>query len=84
MTDDISPIELPRGTVTITPTALDYVYLRANGNDVISVVIQDRRVGSIQVLLTPGAAQHVSAHLAGMVGQLDELRAQWNERNTND
>lgn len=76
------PAEPPREPVTVIPAHLEYVYAgHKDGVDAIELRATDR-VGVTTVLVLSGpAAQHIAAHLTGMLGQLDELRQQYNERN---
>jgi hypothetical protein len=77
---EITTVIRPPETITVNPTGLAYTYDRINGQDVISILLEDRRVGALMVTLTPEGAQHVAAHLSAMVGDLDALRAEHRRR----
>jgi hypothetical protein len=74
---------VPEGTVTITPSTPtpEHLYQYVQGRDLIGVRFDDRRVGSVFLALTPVQAQHISVTLQHMLGQLDELRRESEERN---
>lgn len=83
--NDIGPIRLPDELISVTPhMEPEFTYRRVNGHDVIAVMINDNRVGHIEVLFTPSAAQYTAAHLGAMVADLDNLRRQWHDRNRKD
>jgi hypothetical protein len=78
----IDPVDLPDGTIAITPKPgkLGFMYQHINGEDVISIVSDDDRVGNTQLMLTPSAAQYVAMNLWAMVADLENLRQQWRHR----
>lgn len=84
MTDyEIDPVNLPQDTIAITPQpgTLDFMYQEINGEDVISIVSDDARVGHTQYMLTPSAAQHVAMNLWAMATtDLENLRRKWREQ----
>ena len=79
---EISPVELPRETITVTPKpdGLELVYEEVDGHELFSVMVDDARVGHIKLMLTPSLAQHVAMTLWAMVKDLDTLPRDWNER----
>jgi|GEM_PF-3716435 len=77
---EITTVVRPPETIVVNPTSLGYTYDRVGDQDIISILIEDRRVGALMVTLTPEGAQHVAAHLAAMVGDLDALRAEHGRR----
>jgi hypothetical protein len=86
-TKEIEPMRLPDELVTITPIpdGLEFAYQQSPGGvDLISVLINDKRVGSVRVLLTTDGARYVAAHLNAMVEDLDNLREHWNNREDRD
>lgn len=81
MDAEIYTVRPPQDTIVVVPTSLDYIYERANGHDVLAVLMDTKRAGPLLIALSPENARHIAAHLDGMVDQLDELRAEWNSRN---
>ncbi|BBX56962.1 hypothetical protein TM48_01446 [Mycobacterium shottsii] len=81
MSTEIYTARPPDDTIVVIPTSLEFVYEHANGNDVLCLLMDTKRHGPMLVALTPDSARHVAAHLHGMLGQLDELRHEHNERN---
>ncbi|BBZ38576.1 hypothetical protein [Mycobacterium conspicuum] len=77
---EITTVARPADTILVNPQSLVYTYDSVNGQDIISILLDDKRVGAVMVTLTPEAAQHVTAHLAAMVGDLGGLRAEWQRR----
>lgn len=77
---EIDPVRLPDGLITVTPLpdSLEFTYQRIGGNDLISVMLDDARVGRFRTMLTPEAAQFVAMSLWAMVSDLETLRRQWN------
>ena len=69
--------------MVITPRTPEpeYLYDHVDGRDLLGVLFEDHRVGSVLIPLTAYTAAHVAAHLQGMLGQLDELRHESLERN---
>jgi hypothetical protein len=80
MQSEITTVTRPTGTILVNPCSLNYTYDRVNGQDILSVLLDDKRVGALMVTLTPDAARHVAAHLSAMVDDLDALRAEWDRR----
>jgi hypothetical protein len=81
--EEIYTATVPEGTITISPSTPEpeYLYYRADGRDLIGLRFEDRRVGSLFLALTPHTAQHIAAHLQAMLGRLDQLRTESEERN---
>lgn len=84
MTDqpEITTVTRPAETIMVNPQGLAYTYEQVNGRDIISILLDDKRLGSLMVALTPEGANHVAAHLSAMVGDLDALRAEHQRRHT--
>ena len=65
-------------SIPAIPATLRYEYERLGGQDAITVIFDDARLGDeFRLVLPLVAAQHVAAHVTGMVDKLDTLRAQW-------
>lgn len=77
---EITTVTRPAETILVNPREMAFTYDSVNGQDVISILLDDKRVGALMVTLTPQAAQHVAAHLAAMVDDIGGLRAEWQRR----
>jgi hypothetical protein len=81
--NEIGPVALPPELITVTPQpdSLEFCYQRsANGTDLLSVLINDERVGALRLTLTVSTAQFAAATLTAMIADIDTLRDQWNRR----
>ncbi|MCV7380262.1 hypothetical protein BST11_24325 [Mycobacterium alsense] len=68
--------------MTVIPHRLEYVYAgHQNGVDAIELRATDRAGVTTVLVLSAPAAQHIAAHLAGMLADLDELRRRYNTDN---
>lgn len=74
---EIYNVTIEPDTLLLSPKSFDYIYERANQNDVIAVYFDDARAGKCFIALTPAGAQHVAAHLSAMVTDLPRLRRAW-------
>jgi hypothetical protein len=86
MTDNPSGAEIysvraPDDTIVLVPTSMDHVYHHINGNHVLCLLMDTKKHGPMQIALSPNNARYIAAHLQGMLGQLDELREKYTERN---
>jgi hypothetical protein len=80
MTDDNGLIKLPTECITITPgrDGLTTGYQRApDGTDLLVVVVDDKRVGTVRTLLTVDGALVVAAAIVQMAENLDKMRDEW-------
>jgi hypothetical protein len=80
--NEINPIDLPEGLISITsqPGTLDFIYEEVDGNEVISVVVDDARVRHVRVMFTPSVAEFVAMTLWAMTTDIDNLRRQWRDQ----
>lgn len=78
--NEITTVTRPSGTILVNPSGMAFVYDFINGEDVLSLLVEDKRLGALQVALSPAAAQHVAAHLTAMAGDVTALRAEWHRR----
>lgn len=81
--NEVELADLPDGLISVTPQpdTLEFIYEQVNGEELISVIIDDALVRHIRLMLTPSAAQYVAMHLWAMATtDLDELRRQWREK----
>jgi hypothetical protein len=78
--DDAGLIRLPDQCITITPIrdGLTTGYQRApDGTDLLVVIIDDKRVGTVRSLLTVDGALSVASAMVEMAENLDKLRDEW-------
>lgn len=80
MDSEITTVTRPTDTIVINPQALAYTYDNADGQDIISILLDDKRIGALMVALTPDGARHVAAHLNAMCEDLGGLRTEWQRR----
>jgi hypothetical protein len=78
---EIYTVRPPDDTIVVIPTSVDHVYQHVNGNDVLCLQMDTKKHGPMLIALTPNNAAYIAAHLQGMLGQLDDLRTKYNERN---
>lgn len=83
-TSEITTITRPAGTVLVNPRGIAFTYDRANDKDILSILVDDKRIGALQILFTPSGALAVIDHLTAMIDDLDALRAEWHRGNTQD
>ncbi|ORV90666.1 hypothetical protein AWC11_12035 [Mycobacterium interjectum] len=76
----IETILRPEGTVVINPTGMAFTYQQANGQEIISVLVDTTALGAFQIPLTVEAAGAAAQRLASMVGGLPALRSEWAAR----
>ena len=78
----IERAEPPREPVTVIPATLEYVYGGyKDGVDAVELRATDRAGVTTVLVLSAPAAQHIAAHLMGMLVDLDELRGRYNAEN---
>lgn len=70
-------VEADTVTVTPKPGGLEFLYRRVGEQDLISMVIDDHRIGRVEVALTPPLAQCAGAHLGALAADVDNLREQF-------
>jgi hypothetical protein len=78
-TNDIGPINLPPELISVTPRpdGLQFAYRQIGGQEVISVMCDDARVGPVELVLTLTGAQVVAATIGEMLKEICDLRARW-------
>ena len=68
-------------SICAIPATLRYEYERLGGQDAITVIFDDARLGDeFRLVLPLVAARHVAAHVTAMLDNLDALRSQWNDK----
>lgn len=77
---EIATIPRPEGTVVINPTGMAFTYEQANGQEIISVLVDTAGLGAFQIPLTVEAAGAAAQRLASMVCGLPALRSEWAAR----
>jgi hypothetical protein len=80
MDSEIATVTRPTGTIVVNPQALSYTYDRVGGQDIVSILLDDKRIGALMVTLTPDGARHIADHLTAMCGDVGALRAEWGRR----
>jgi hypothetical protein len=67
-------------TLILTADRLQCVYQRTDdGDDLLGVLIDDPVAGSVFLALAPEQAQDIATNLGGMVANLDDVRAKWDQ-----
>jgi hypothetical protein len=77
---------LPADMVTLTPKgpeSPEFSYRQVDGDEWLSLMIEDAHVGKFEIVLTLTEADYVSANLYAMLRELPSIRQRWTAQQEN-